>query len=345
MRTKILVAASMLLVIAGSLMVVWACGPASSSGPELELEVVGAGTVTVTKADGGAFCTAREATPCRQVTDRGQALKLVAKPDAGNGFLGWTGAAPATELEVQVTVDAHTYVRATFRPLHTLTVAISGTGRVVGSGAAGAIDCQSGSEVGCSRPVPEGEAVALEASTPAAGWTFLSWTTPGGTVLTNPLLLATVTTDTTITATFTPVSAADLAGTYTFTLPTPFNNCISGQLLMMRPYLVVTLTSGTPSFTFYPLSEVPPLAPVTLQATTWDPATRHAAGMSGFSTTCPSLGAPPCQFCFAFQVDLTFSATTPVALTGTLTVHGMPDLSCGSTCLQRYDGFTATRVP
>jgi hypothetical protein len=99
---------------------------------------------------------------------------LVATPDAGSTFAGWSGACTGTG-GCDVDMDANKTVAATFEPTvttYTLTISIpSGPGNVVDAG--GDIDCSSPSGDGdiCTFEYTPGTTVTLT-GTPESGWYY-----------------------------------------------------------------------------------------------------------------------------------------------------------------------------
>ena len=142
-------------------------GPASPARHTLRINVTGSG-------GGGGRVTGATSWPCEwpsceQQFDDGQAVHLVAAPEPGFLFDGWTGdctGAAACEL----TMSADRQVTATFARIATLAVALNGSGSGRVTSAPGGLDCPGA----CTLTVKQGTAITL---TPAAdgGSTFLGW--------------------------------------------------------------------------------------------------------------------------------------------------------------------------
>lgn len=124
--------------------------------------VVGRGRVTSTPA--GIDCPGTCSTSARI----GASYRLVAVADSDSFFLGWGGDCSGTSSTASVVVDENATCTATFqaRPTHLVSVAVTGSGAVTGTG----IDCPGD----CSQEVPEHTELVLTA-TPAAGYRFARW--------------------------------------------------------------------------------------------------------------------------------------------------------------------------
>ncbi len=157
--------------------------------------------LTVTKMGNGAgvvdgpgiFC----GTDCKERLDYGTMVSLVAVPDTGSVFSGWSGACTGTG-DCMVTITTATTVTATFTPTqHLLTVARAGTGTgTVTSNPAG-ISCGAT----CTKLYDWNTMVTLTAS-PSAGSVFAGWS--GACGGSTPTCNVSMTVARSVTATFQP---------------------------------------------------------------------------------------------------------------------------------------------
>jgi Calx-beta domain-containing protein/List-Bact-rpt repeat protein len=97
-------------------------------------------------------------------------VTLVATPNIGQVFTGWTGACTGTGT-CQVTMDQDRSVDARFRNGQVLNVSIDGTGAGMVASGDGSLSCTEN----CTRTMVEDTTVTLTA-TPATGSTFARWT-------------------------------------------------------------------------------------------------------------------------------------------------------------------------
>lgn len=136
----------------------------------LEVALQGAGSGSVTTEPAGIEC----GEVCSEHFDQGSTVTLTATPAAHSHLAGWSVAgnpsACAGAGACQVTLDQDTQVTADFatNPDRSLSVSISGPGRIVSS--PGGIDCTSS----CGHSFPDGSSVTLEAQ-PADGYELVSW--------------------------------------------------------------------------------------------------------------------------------------------------------------------------
>ena len=106
---------------------------------------------------------------CSVDVERGTRLTLTAAPDPLARFEGWRGACTGTE-PCTLSVEAPKSVEAVFGPaFHTLTVSVTGSGRVRSMPAG--LDCSRR----CTAEFSAGTAVRLRA-VPRRGWRFHAWT-------------------------------------------------------------------------------------------------------------------------------------------------------------------------
>lgn len=130
--------------------------------------ILGSGSVT----GAGVECASGTGT-CSAPVANGAIAQLVATPDAGWIFKGWSGCSSFAGTACNVTMTAAKSITATFQPeAYALGVVTVGTG--VGTVTGGGIACTSGSTDGCSAAVPNGATVTLTA-TPAEGSILKSW--------------------------------------------------------------------------------------------------------------------------------------------------------------------------
>ncbi|MGZ4309671.1 MAG: InlB B-repeat-containing protein, partial [Gaiellaceae bacterium] len=159
----------------------------------LTVSKYGTGTGTVTSSPAGIDCGAT----CSRTYTHGTVVTLTAIPSPGSSFLQWLGDCPDLEGPCTVTMSSNQTVIATFVPAtHTLTVARAGGGS--GSVAGTAISCPGA----CSARYASGTLVTLIA-TPASGSVFGGWS--GGGCRGTGSCAVTISSDQTVTATFTPV--------------------------------------------------------------------------------------------------------------------------------------------
>jgi uncharacterized repeat protein (TIGR02543 family) len=177
------------------------------------LSVATNGNGTVTSTDGLINCPG----VCSHVYPDNTAVTLNATPPEGWTFLGWGGACSGTgSCQVEMTQD-HS-VNATFAPLYTLTVNITGNGSVTSTD--GFINCPGV----CSHVYVSNSSVTLNAS-PAQGWSFGGWS--GACTGSGPCNL-TITQNQSVTATFTQnyyTLTASISGDGTVTSTDGFINC------------------------------------------------------------------------------------------------------------------------
>ena len=170
------------LILFAAVGVVAACGSAATdvgnpdsgngrTGPDqfnLTISTSGNGMVRGAGADCRGSCTAQGPS--------GQQFHLVAVPDPGATFTGWSGACSGAG-GCDLTLDADRQVTAIFgaaapppQGKNRLTVVVQGKGRVTSSPAG--VDCDST----CNSDFPTGTAVTLTAS-PGGGYNFDGWGT------------------------------------------------------------------------------------------------------------------------------------------------------------------------
>jgi PKD repeat protein len=130
----------------------------------LGVSIAGAGSGNV-RSSAGTICDG-----CTVNFDAGMVVTLVATPDAGSVFAGWSGDCSGTG-SCQVTMSQGRSVTATFAPnSFLLSVSKQGTGSGQVSSSPGGISCRSG----CQASFGTGTVVTLTA-TPDAGSVFAGW--------------------------------------------------------------------------------------------------------------------------------------------------------------------------
>jgi hypothetical protein len=169
----------------------------------LSVSVTGNGTVT-----GGGLNCGVGGSVCSQNVTAGFSVTLTATPESGSTFTGWGGACSGSSKTCTVTMSSARNVTATFSggssTQVTLSVAVTGHGRVTGGG----ITCGNGATA-CSAKEPEGATVGLTAS-PAARARFTGW--GGACSGAAPTCTVTMSADKNVTAGFRGGSAPPAAG-------------------------------------------------------------------------------------------------------------------------------------
>jgi hypothetical protein len=187
----------------------------------LTITPAGTGTGTVTSNPTGITCGAT----CSAEFDTGALVTLTAKADVGDTFAGFSGGGcSGTSTTCTVTLGSSQTVTATFTaipPPHLLTITPAGTGSGTVTSNPTGINCGTT----CSGNFADGAVIVLTAA-PATGSTFAGFSGAGctGTATT---CTVTLTSDATVTATFTAIVGA---------APTT---------LVANPYLVYLTPSAT----------------------------------------------------------------------------------------------------
>ena len=251
----------------------------------LTVSLTGNGVVTST--DGSIDCPGT----CMQTYQAASPVTLNATAAQGWGFVGWGGACSGTgSCQVDMTQDQS--VTASFLPLYTLSVNLTGNGRVISTD--GFINCPGV----CSYAYVSNSSVTLNAS-PAQGWSVSSW---GGLPCSgNGPCTVLMTQNQTVNVTFTQnyyTLMASISGSGTITSTDGFINC-----------------PGTCTHTYLSLT------PVTLNAS---PA--QGWNFSGWSGACNGIGQCNVSMTGNLGVSayfmqpgngLQFSAVTPCRLLDT----------------------------
>jgi N-acetylneuraminic acid mutarotase len=175
--------------------------------PLYTLSVTVSGSGAVTSNVGGINCTSGT---CNASYVSGTAVTLTAAPTTGFSFSGWSGACTGMGT-CGVTMTANQSVTATFVPLYTLSVTVSGSGAVTSN--VGGINCTSGT---CNASYVSGTAVTLTAA-PTTGSSFSGWS---GACTGMGTCGVTMTANQSVTATFVPLCSND-GGTWATKEPLP----------------------------------------------------------------------------------------------------------------------------
>jgi hypothetical protein len=163
------------------------------------LTVSTAGSGIVTSSDSAISCPST----CSAVYTYGKQVTLTATPAAGFSFTGWSGTTCTGTGTCLVTMATTENVTATFTQItYSLSVTLSGSGTV--SSTPSGISCGST----CSASFDSGASVTLN-ETPAAGWSFTSWS---GACTGSGSCQVTMTAAESVTATFTQISYTLSAG-------------------------------------------------------------------------------------------------------------------------------------
>ncbi len=136
----------------------------------LTVSATGSGSGSITGVPSGIDC----GVDCSETLDEGTQVTLVATPDEGSVFRGWTGAACSGDEQCTFSIAAPTNVVATFIAQHDLDVSLTGSGDGAVISVPEGIDC--GSE--CIAPFDEGTEVTLVAIS-EDGSVFRGWSGGG----------------------------------------------------------------------------------------------------------------------------------------------------------------------
>ena len=173
----------------------------TSTAIQLAVTVSGNGNVS---GGSGAINCGSGGNICSSNFTANASITLVATPATGATFTGWTGTCGGTATTCTVLMNQSKSVTATFTggtptaPAgFTLSVSVSGSGTVTGSG----INCGNGATT-CSSPGHASGTTVTLTATPANGATFAGWS-GGGCTGTTPTCTVIFTASVTVTATFT----------------------------------------------------------------------------------------------------------------------------------------------
>src|SRR5438128_9161738 len=176
---SIAVLASLLVGVAGSLILLTGCGGGSSSGnpnpnpnptptSQLTVQSSGTGSGVVTSTPAGISC----GNTCSSSFSQGSQVTLNAVADPGSVFAGWSGPCSGTAA-CTLTVTANQTVMATFNITSQLTVQSSGIGTGVVTSTPAGISCGNT----CSSSFTQGSQVTLNAVADP-GSVFAGWSGP-----------------------------------------------------------------------------------------------------------------------------------------------------------------------
>jgi uncharacterized repeat protein (TIGR02543 family) len=262
----------------------------------------------------------------------GSVITLIAAPEDGFVFTGWSGSCTTANVSCTLTVGtSNPTLHATFKKPR-LTVTINGAGTVTGSG----IACTSGSSTGCAADVDAGTDVTLTATTPSGG-SFTGW--GGACTGSSATCTVTMSADRAVTANFSGGSVTPT--TFPLTVSVNGSGQVSGAGIACGAggtTCSASLTAGTS---------------VTLTATPSAGATFTSWGgaCSGTSTTCSLTMSAARSVSANFSGGSTETVELAVAVTGHGVVTG-GGISCGNgkaTCIAKVKqestiGLTATPV-
>ncbi len=157
----------------------------------LDVTLAGSGSGSVASVPAGIACPA----DCTEDYTDGTPVALTPTPAPGSFFAGWSGACAGTGV-CNLTMSANRAATATFGPLRTLDVTV--TGLDGGSGSVASVPAGIACPGDCTEAYPNGTEVTL-APTPSPGSFFVSWSGDcAGTGVCQPALDA----DRAVTATF-----------------------------------------------------------------------------------------------------------------------------------------------
>ena len=238
------------------------------------------------------------ATKCGWTALTGSTLTIFETPQGGGSFSGWGGACSGQSQSCSVQLTSDSSASATWAAAGStknLSVTLTGSGSVSGGG----IHCPST----CSTSEPEGALVTLSAN-PSSGYVFTGWGSPcSGT----SSCTVTMSVDTSVTATFSPVLSVTVNGAGNVSGGSGAINCGSGANICSANFAQN--------------------ASVTLVATPSTGATFNGwtGACGGTSTTCTV------SMVAARSVVANFSSgfTLSVSVSGSGTVSG-GGISCGS---------------
>jgi len=275
-------------------------GPA----PVYTLTVNRGGFGSVTSAPSGIAC----GTSCVAGYASGTAVTLTAAPDAGAGFVGWSGACTGTG-SCSVVMDASRNVGAEFAALYALTVVTGGAGTGTVSSTPPGIACG----MDCSESYLTGTRVTL-APTPALGSVFGGWQ---GACVGVGACNVTLDAAKSVTATFTAATptltvAKFGTGTGVVTSSPPGISCGADCSEAYPGQTIVTLTAAP------------------------DPGSLH---IGWFAPACPGVGACAVTMGGSQGVTARFglSRRVTVSLAGAGSVVSAPaGIDCGSDCTEDF---------
>ncbi|MDH5784448.1 MAG: hypothetical protein OEZ16_02435 [Chromatiales bacterium] len=279
------------------------------------LNPTGLGAGTVTSNPVGIDC----GIDCTEVYNSGTSLTLDAVAAAGSIFTGWSGGGCSGTASCTFTVSADTTITADFARLFTLTTVATGSGTV--SSAAPGIDCG----VDCTEIYVEGTSVELSAVA-TAGNIFTGWS--GGGCSGTGACTVSMSADTTVSATFTPLYSLNVTktgtGSGTINSAPAGISCGADCVDVLPDGSVITLTATADAgFAF----------------TGWS-----GGGCSGIGECVITLNG---DTAVSASFAPTFTLTTILAGSGSGTISSSPaGINCGSDCNEVYgEGMVITLTP
>jgi uncharacterized repeat protein (TIGR02543 family) len=279
----------------------------TASTYQLTVSVTGSGTVT----GSGISCPG----DCSQTYNAGTVVQLTEAPASGSTFGGWGGdcANSGTATTCSVTMSANRNVTATFNtPRPTLTVSVTGTGKVTGPG----IDCPTD----CSEQYSQGQNVQLTAA-PGTGMTTTWGGDCSGTTTTCSLAMSA---NRNVTVTFSATPPVQR----TLTVSVSGNGKVTGVGIDCPSDCTQTYNSGT--------TVQLTAAPGAGLTTTW------GGACSGTGTTCSVVMSADRTVSANFAGGgggTTYPLTVSVDGSGSGTVTGS-GISCPGDCAQDYPSGT-----
>ena len=166
----------------------------------LRVTKAGNGTGTVTSDLSGINCGA----DCSEPYDPGTIVTLTAAANTGSVFAGWSGGGCGGTGTCKLTMNANTFVTATFLRTFTLTVTKAGTGSDTVTSSPAGINCGGG----CAATYVSGTSVTLTA-TPLGNSLFAGWS--GGGCSGRGTCIVAMDANKFVTATFTPATFISVA--------------------------------------------------------------------------------------------------------------------------------------
>jgi phospholipase C len=200
--------------------------------PSYQLSVASppANAGTITSNPKGIKCP----TMCSASFAQNTAVMLTAEAEGSYFFAGWSGGGcTGTSPTCSITVTAATNVTANFNPGYGISVLMAGAGIGNVSSSPRGISCASGATTGCSATFPQNTQIILT-ETPSANNTFGGWS--GACSGTATQCTVTLTTSTSVTATFSPVVVGSLQNLNHIIIFAQENRSLDHYFGYMLPY-------------------------------------------------------------------------------------------------------------
>ncbi len=248
---------------------------------------------------------------CTEAYPGGTTVNVLATPNIGWGFTGWSGDCTNTTPTCTVTLSDNRTVTANFATLYTLHVAKTGNGTITSAPAG--IHCGAD----CSETYLSGTAVTLSV-TPTAGWVFSGWS--GACTGTGPCSV-TMNADRAVTATFTAA--------YTLTV-----NKVGNGTVTSTPMGIECGTDCTETY-----ADGTNVSLVATPDSGWL--------FSSWSGACTGTSSCTVDLAGHRTVNATFTQlhTLTVAKTGNGTVTSTPvGIDCGADCTEAYSTGTSVTL-